>query len=88
MSGLSVEPDEATDPNIHVVEAVHGFVRANYIAPWFVLGRAKVRRSEYRDAERSFLWVNPEPARSDEGQLLHALEGAMSHGFFGRERVL
>jgi hypothetical protein len=76
------------DLNIHVVEAVQGFVAANDITPWFVLGRAKVRRSEYRDAERSFLWVNPPPGRTDEGQLFHALEGAMSHGFHERERVL
>jgi hypothetical protein len=46
---------------IDVVEAVHGFVGANHIRPWFVLGRARARRGEARDVPRSFMWVKPEP---------------------------
>lgn len=45
--------------NMHVIEAVHGFTEANYIAPWFVLGRRKVVRGERWEKERSFLWVKP-----------------------------
>jgi hypothetical protein len=46
---------------IHVVEAVHGFVSSNYIRPWFVLGRTKVRQGERTETPRSFMWVKPDP---------------------------
>jgi hypothetical protein len=42
---------------IHVCEAVNGFVKANYIEPWFVLGRSRVRRGEKVDKVRSYMWV-------------------------------
>ena len=47
--------------HIHVVEAVHGFVSAHYIRPWFVLGRARATRSEATETPRSFMWVKPDP---------------------------
>jgi len=43
---------------IHVCEAVNGFVEANYINPWFLLGRSRVRPAEKKDRERSYMWVN------------------------------
>ena len=46
--------------NIRVVEAVQGYTAAHDIAPWFVLGRNKVKKGEVRDRERSFFWVVPE----------------------------
>lgn len=45
---------------IRVVEAVDGYTAAHDIAPWFLLGRNKVRKREVRDPERSFFWVTPE----------------------------
>lgn len=42
---------------IRVVEAVNGYTAAHDIAPWFVLGRKKVKPGEVTERERSYLWV-------------------------------
>jgi hypothetical protein len=60
MSGHDYK-DFTKDNFIHVVEAVHGFVGAHYIRPWFVLGRARTRRGEASETPRSFMWVKPDP---------------------------
>ena len=69
--------------NLHVVEAVNGFTEAYLIRPWFLLGRTRVRHSEVRDRERSFLWVNPEHPVVRGEPLAAALRDAMSHSFRG-----
>jgi hypothetical protein len=67
--------------NLHVVEAVHGFTQAHYIAPWFVLGRSKTRRGERRDKERSFLWTREHRDKDASEKLGTALE--RWGGYFG-----
>ena len=42
-----------------VAEGVHAWTTAYDIAPWFVIGRRKIRTGEIRDPERSFFWVVP-----------------------------
>lgn len=39
--------------------AVKGWTLTHGVAPWYVLGRPKVRRSEYRDPQRSWMWIVP-----------------------------
>jgi hypothetical protein len=46
----------ATRPDLKVVEAVNGWTTAHHVAPWYVLGRTKVRPDEVRDKHRSWLW--------------------------------
>lgn len=53
---------------IQVVPAVQGWVQANDIAPWFLLGRQAKVEGEVRDDARSFFWVNePREKRSGRG---------------------
>jgi len=48
-----------TDPGYqsHVVDALHGYVAAYNISPWFILGRKSVVDGEVRDRPRSFMFV-------------------------------
>ena len=49
----------------HVVEAVHGYVQACRITPWFVLGtRREARAAQLQHRYRSYAWVNPEHPKS------------------------
>lgn len=39
--------------------AVKGWTLTHGVTPWYVLGRPKVRRSESRDPQRSWMWIVP-----------------------------
>ena len=41
----------------NIVEAVNGWTQSYNIAPWFILGRRKIRPGEARDRNRSWMWV-------------------------------
>lgn len=43
--------------HLHVIYALHGYVEAYKINPWFILGRKKKKEGEVRDKARSWFWV-------------------------------
>ena len=50
----------ARDPMVlHVKYALHGFVAAFKISPYYILGRHKAPEGEIRDKWRSWMFVNP-----------------------------
>ena len=57
ISGHDYIRKQASVSDMHVIEAVNDYVKANNISPWFLLGLKAKNNGMIRDASRSWMWI-------------------------------